>query len=60
MNVDKDEIEVWCRHPVTRELFAELQESILKNYRVSETPFDIGFARGWDQCVQRMGRLLKP
>jgi hypothetical protein len=51
---DRDELEVWRRHPVTKSLLDEFSlEGALKRYRAAASVQDLGYAQGvHDTCAK--------
>ena len=58
-SIDKDEVQEWMRHPVTKFLLARIgEEATVTRYRAATDVLSLGQAQGFDEAVRLMGRLL--
>ena len=59
MTLDRDEIEMWKRHPVTQALVKALKkEDSLFRFRSANDLISLGRAQGYDMALQSIGRAL--
>jgi len=58
-SIDKDEVEIWMRHPVTKLLVQNLKdEELMRRYRNATDVLELGRAQGFDEAVRLIGGFL--